>query len=78
MTKKQYGERIRIARQRKNMRQIDVSTALEEYNIEINQSAIGKIERGERNLNVQELVAIAEILEVSVDWIVKGGELKIS
>jgi len=77
MTKKQYGERIRIARQRKNMRQIDLSTALEEYGIEINQSAIGKIERGERNLNVQELAAIAEILGVSVEWIVKGGELKI-
>ena len=77
MTKKQYGERIRIARQRKNMRQIDLSTALEEYGIEINQSAIGKIERGERNINVQELAAIAEILEVSVEWIVKGGELKI-
>lgn len=78
MSKKQYGERLRIARQRKNMRQIDLSTALEEYNIEINQSAIGKIERGQRNLNVQELAAIAEILEVSVEWIVKGGELKIS
>ena len=78
MSKKQYGERLRIARQRKNMRQIDLSIALEEYNIEINQSAIGKIERGQRNLNVQELAAIAEILEVSVEWIVKGGELKIS
>lgn len=77
MTKKQYGERIRFVRQIKNIRQIDVSTALEEYGIEISQSAIGKIERGERNLNVQELAAIAEILDVSVEWIVKGGELKI-
>ena len=78
MDKNLYGDRIRIARQRNNLRQIDLSTALEEYGIQINQSAIGKIERGERNINVQELAAIAEILDVSVEWIVKGGELKIS
>lgn len=78
MDKNLYGDRIRIARLRNNLRQINLSTALEEYGIENNQSAIGKIERGERNLNVQELAAIAEILDVSVEWIVKGGELKIS
>lgn len=77
MANNQYGERIRFARQRKNMRQIDAATALEEYGIEINQSAIGKIERGERNVNVQELATMAEVLEVSVEWFVKGGELKI-
>ena len=56
----------------------DVSVELEEYGIDINQSAIGKIERGERNLYVQELAALAEILDVSVEWILKGGELNIS
>ena len=78
MDKKQFGKRLRIARLRKNLRQIDVSIALEEYYIDINQTAIGKIERGERNLYVHELAAIVEILDVSVEWVVKGGELKIS
>lgn len=78
MNKKQLGERLKIARSRKKMRQIDVSIELKEYGININQSAIGKIERGERNLYVQELAALAEILDVSVEWVLKGGELNIS
>lgn len=77
MDKKQFGERLKIARQRKSLRQIDISIALEEYDINMNQSAIGKIERGERNLYVHELAALAEILDVSLDWVIKGGELKI-
>lgn len=77
MDKAQFGKRIKIARQRKNMRQIDVATALIEFEVEMNQSTLGKIERGERNLYVYELVALAEILDISVEWVVKGGELEI-
>lgn len=78
MDKIQLGERLRIARQRKGMRQIDISIALEEHGIAMNQSAIGKIERGERNIYVHELAALVEILDVSIEWVIKGGELKIS
>jgi transcriptional regulator with XRE-family HTH domain len=78
MDKKQFGERLRIVRLRKKLRQIDVSIALEEYDIDMNQIAIGKIERGERNLCVHELAAMVEILDVSVEWVVKGGELSIN
>lgn len=78
MDKKQFGERLKIARQRKKLRQIDISIALEEYEIQMNQSAIGKVERGERNLYVHELAALAEILDISLDWVINGGELKIS
>lgn len=77
MDKKQYGERLKIARIRKNLRQVDVAVALEEYGVELNQSAIGKIERGERGLYVHELAAFVEVLEVSPDWVLEGGELKI-
>lgn len=71
------GERIRIARLRKKMKQIDVTVALEDYKIVLNQTAIGKIERGERNIFDFELLAFSEILEVSVEWLLKGGDLKI-
>ncbi len=71
------GERLRIARQRKKMKQIDVVVALEDYHITLNQTAIGKIERGERGILDYELFAFSEILEVSVDWLFKGGNLKI-
>jgi len=78
MDKQQFGERLRIARLRKNMRQVDVTTALQEYDININQTTLGKIERGERNIYVHELAAFVEVLDVSLEWVVKGGELKIS
>ena len=77
MKKDQFGKRIKIARLRKNLRQIDVATALLDYEIAINQSTLGKIERGERNLLVYELVALAEILDISTEWIIKGGDLDI-
>ena len=78
MNKEQFGKRIKMARLRKNMRQIDVAMALEEFDIDVNQSTLGKIERGERNMYVYELVALAEILDISVEWVIKGGELDIS
>ena len=78
MNKRQFGERLRIARLRKSMRQVDVTTALQEYGIDMNQTTLGKIERGERNMYVHELAAFVEVLDVSVEWVVKGGELKIS
>ncbi len=78
MNKRQFGERLRIARLRKNMRQVDVTTALQEYGIDMNQTTLGKIERGERNMYVHELAVFVEVLDVSVEWVVKGGELKIS
>ena len=40
-TKNICGPRIKIARTRKNMRQIDVSVALEEYEIMFNQTVVG-------------------------------------
>ena len=78
MDKRQYGERLKIARLSKNMRQVDVTVALQEYGININYTSIGKIERGERNLYVHELAAFVEIYDISADWVIKGGELKIS
>jgi transcriptional regulator with XRE-family HTH domain len=78
MDKNQFGERLKIARVRKGMRQIDVAVALEDHGVTLNQTAIGKIERGERSLYVHELAAFIEVLEVSAEWVLKGGELKIS
>lgn len=77
LDRKQLGERLRIARQRKGMSQLDLSLALEEQDIKLNQTAIGKIERGERNMYVHQLVAFADILEVSVNWMLEGGDITI-
>lgn len=77
MDKKKVGERLRVARVRKNMTQLEVAVALEEYGFTLGQTAIGKIERGERNLCIHEFIAIQNIIDVTFDWIIHGGELKI-
>ncbi len=77
MLKNICGDRIKIARIRKEMKQIDLSVALEDFKISLNQSAIGKMERGERNIYDYELKALAEILEISLDWLLYGGNLKV-
>lgn len=71
------GNRIKIARSRKKMKQIDLAIALEDYKIHLNQTAIGKMERGERSIYDYEILALSEILEVSTDWLLKGGDLKV-
>lgn len=73
----QLGERLRIARQRKNMSQIDVAVALEEFGIQLNQTAIGKIERGERNIYLHHFVALLDVLDISYDWAINGGDINI-
>lgn len=70
------GERIRLARHKLKMSQMDVSAALElDHNIKLDGSTVGKIERGERGVYDYELLAFSEILDVSVGWLLKGGEL---
>lgn len=59
------------------MRQVDVAIVLHEYDVVMSQAALGKVERGERNMYVHELAALVEILDVSVEWVVKGGELTV-
>ncbi|WP_347332737.1 helix-turn-helix domain-containing protein [Marinimicrobium locisalis] len=78
MDRKRLGERLKIARVRKGMSQMDLVVALEEHGVRLNQSAIGKVERGERNLYVHQLVALVHVLEISLDWAVYGGELSVS
>lgn len=73
----QLGERLRIARQRKNMSQIDVAVALEEFGIQLNQTAIGKIERGERNVYLHQFIALLEVLDISYEWAINGGDINI-
>ena len=67
------GERIKLARVKNRMTQIDLAAALEtDYNIVLDGSRIGKIERGERCLYDYELLAFSEILSVPVNWLLKG------
>ncbi|MGD8175149.1 helix-turn-helix domain-containing protein [Marinimicrobium sp. ARAG 43.8] len=77
MNRTLLGERLKIARIRQGMSQMDLVVALEEQGISLSQSAIGKLERGERNLYVHQLVALVRVLNVSLDWVVYGGDLPV-
>lgn len=69
------GERIRIARKRSGMLQVELSAALDlEFNIVLDQSDISEIERQARGVRDIELDAIARILQVSPLWLLRGEE----
>lgn len=63
------GERVGIRRREINMKQIELLTALREKGIEFNASGLSKLEGQLRSVNDYELIALSEILCVSVDWL---------
>ncbi|OCA87859.1 transcriptional regulator [Bacillus sp. FJAT-27225] len=67
------GSRIRIARKRANLDQVDLSAALDiEFHLKLTQSDISEIERGVRGVRDYELNYIAEILGVNPVWLLRG------
>ncbi len=70
------GKRIKIARISKDMKQIDVASAMNvEYGIDITQNGISYIERNRRFVKDYELVALAKILGVSPLWLLFGDKI---
>ena len=66
------GKKIRGLREEADMKQIELATALEvEHQIEIDQSDISEIERGVRGVKDYELKAVAEIFDVTTDWLLE-------
>jgi len=69
------GKRVKLARIAKDMKQVDLSAALSvDYDIEISQKAISRLERGVRPVNDVELVALAKLLCVTTTWLIFGDK----
>jgi len=67
------GKRVKLARIEKDMKQVDLSAALSvDYDIEISQKAISRLERGVRPVNDVELVALSKLLGVTTTWLLFG------
>jgi hypothetical protein len=65
------GSRIREARKDKGLLLVDVVAELNvDYNIKLDTSALGRIERLQRSVTDYELVALCKILDVSLSWLV--------
>lgn len=63
------GARVEKRRKEMNMKQIELLSALQDKGIEFNASGLSKLEGQIRSVNDYELIALSEILEVSVDWL---------
>lgn len=63
------GDRIREARQRAWLSQSDLCRALQLAGVTVERDVISRIENGSRFVADFEVVAVAEILDVSVDWL---------
>ena len=63
------GERVSKKRKEIGMKQKDLLTQLQIRGIELNPSGLSKLEGQIRSVNDYEIVAISEVLGVSVNWL---------
>ncbi len=64
------GERIESRRKSIGMKQKDLLTQLQVRGIDLNASGLSKLEGQLRSINDYELVALADVLGVSINWLV--------
>lgn len=71
------GLRIKQARERLGWDQNELAAALQvDFQIKLDQSDISEIERQKRGVKDFELDAVAHLLEVSPEWLLRGGGTK--
>lgn len=64
---KQFGNNIRIAREKRNMTQDQLAAKLQIQGCDITRSAIAKIEVGQRHIYPDEIRLMKEILNITFD-----------
>lgn len=68
---KMYFKRIKELRQESARTQINVSTLLE-----LDQSYYSKLERGQHDISIEMLIKIAELYDVSLDYLTERTNVK--
>ena len=63
------GAKIEVRRKELGMKQVDLLAQLQVKGIELTASGLSKLEGQLRSVNDYEVVAIAEILDVPVTWL---------
>ena len=63
------GSRIKIARLKNNMTQQELSVKLETLAVYVDRASISKLEQKKRIITDIELVALSQVLKVSVNWL---------
>ena len=68
-TRNLVGARVTMARKNQGMKQCELLAKLQTAGIDLNASALSKLEGQVRYVGDYELVALADALHVSVDWL---------
>lgn len=68
------GARVETARKKKGMKQKDLLAKLQVQGVELNASGLSKLEGQIRYVTDFELLALARILDVSLEWLLTGEE----
>ena len=68
------GARVTQARLRQNMKQVELLAKLQVAGIDISIPALSLLEGQKRPVSDKELVALADVLGVSVDWLLGRAE----
>lgn len=63
------GVRVELARKRQGIKQKELLAGIQAAGVDMNASALSKLEGQTRCVTDIELAALANILEVSVDWL---------
>lgn len=63
------GARVEVSRKRQGMKQKDLLAQLQVKGVDMNASGLSKLEGQIRHVTDIELVAIADVLDVSVGWL---------
>lgn len=76
MSKNVIGDRVRLARHKTKPKvtQTDLLARLEVRGVNLEKTSISKIEAGTRPVTDIELLAIADALHVSVNWLLEREE----
>lgn len=74
------GRRVRLARKRmkESVTQQDLSARMGVMGINIDRVSISKIESGQRFVADFEVVALAQALDVTVEWLLKGDQKELA
>ena len=68
------GTRVEMARKSQGMKQKELLAQLQVSGVDMNASGLSKLEGQVRHVTDFELVALADILNVSVDWLLGRDE----
>lgn len=68
-TRNIVGSRVEEARKAQHMKQHELLAKLQIKGIELNASGLSKLEGQLRSVNDYELIALADALDVSIEWL---------